>query len=73
MTETVGQMTPSELSDLIENILEKKLLELFKDPDQDLELNELMSTRLREQRALVSAGERGLSSDSFPLSLKDPS
>ena len=71
MTETVGQMTPSELSDLIENILEKKLLELFNDPNQDLELNELMSTRLRQQRALVSAGDKALPPDSFPFSLTD--
>jgi|CXWK01.1.fsa_nt_gi hypothetical protein len=71
MTETVGQMTPSELSDLIENILEKKLLELFIDPDQDLELNELMSTRLREQRDLVSSGERGLSIEAVRRQLMD--
>jgi len=71
MTETVGQMTPSELSDLIENILEKKLLELFIDPDQYLELNELMSTRLREQRDLVSSGERGLSIEAVRRQLMD--
>lgn len=61
MTETVGQMTPSELSDLIENILEKKLLELIKDPDIGLELKDSLAIRLYQQQAQVSNGERGLS------------
>lgn len=63
MTETVGQMTPSELSDLIENILEQKLLELFKDPDTGLELNENVLERLRQQQKSVYQGDRGLSLD----------
>lgn len=61
MTETVGQMTPSELSELIENILEKKLLEIFKDADRGLELSETIADRLQRQHELVKAGERGLS------------
>lgn len=63
MTETVGQMTPSELSELIENILEQKLLELFKDPDTGLELNEYVIERLQQQQESVYQGDRGLSLD----------
>lgn len=63
MTETVGQMTPSELSDMIENILEQKLLELFKDPDTGLELNENVLGRLQRQQKKVYQGDRGVSLD----------
>lgn len=63
MTETVGQMTPSELGDLIENILEQKLLEMLKDPDTRLELNEDVLKRLQQQQKSVYQGDRGLSLD----------
>ena len=63
MTETVGQMTPSELSDMIENILEQKLLELLKDPDTGLELNENVLGRLQRQQKKVYQGDRGVSLD----------
>lgn len=63
MTTTVGQMTPSELSDLIESILERKLLELFSDPDSGLVLRPDLVERLRRQQSDVTEGERGLSLD----------
>ena len=56
-------MTPSELSDMIENILEQKLLELFKDPDTGLELNENVLGRLQRQQKKVYQGDRGVSLD----------
>lgn len=71
MTETIGQMSPSELSEMIENIVEKKLLELLKDPDTDFELNEGVVERLLQQRELVSEGDRGLSLEAVRRQLLD--
>lgn len=71
MTETIGQMSPSELSEMIENIVEKKLLELLKDPDTEFELNEGVVERLLQQRELVSEGDRGLSLEAVRRQLLD--
>jgi len=64
-------MSPSELSEMIENIVEKKLLELLKDPDTDFELNEGVVERLLQQRELVSEGDRGLSLEAVRRQLLD--
>ncbi|MCL4805863.1 MAG: hypothetical protein KJ046_16310 [Anaerolineae bacterium] len=71
MTETIGQMSPSELSEMIENIVEKKLLELLKDPDTEFELNEGVVERLLQQRELVGEGDRGLSLEAVRRQLLD--
>jgi hypothetical protein len=72
MTTTVGEMTPSELSNLIESIIEQKLMEILGDPDSGLELQEHVAERLRRQQTEVSQGERGLSLEEVrqQLSLK---
>lgn len=59
MTDTVAQMTIEELRDLIETSIEQKLLEIFGDPDEGLEIRESVRERLLRQRAAVAAGERG--------------
>lgn len=63
MAKTVAQMTTDELRDMIGELIEGKLLELFRDPDVGLELSETFRDRLEQQQREVAAGERGQSLD----------
>lgn len=65
MTMTVGEMTPSELREMIDFIIEQKLREVLGDPDEGLELREIVAARLQKQRMAVAAGERGISLDTL--------
>lgn len=59
MAVTVAKMTKSELKEMIESTVEKKLLQLLGDPDQGLVLRRAIKERLARQRKAVIAGERG--------------
>ena len=59
MGNIVAQMTKRELQDMIEDSIERKLLELFGDPDEGLKLKKSFRARLLRQRRTVAAGERG--------------
>jgi hypothetical protein len=59
MTTVVAQMTKDELQEMMETIIERKLLEILGDPDEDLELRAAIRDRLLRQRKAVAAGERG--------------
>ena len=59
MTNTVAQMTPLELQEMIEDVVDQKFLELFGDPDAGLELREEVRERLIEQQRAVAAGDLG--------------
>ncbi|MDQ3460706.1 MAG: hypothetical protein M3498_15610 [Deinococcota bacterium] len=59
MADTVAEMTREELEELIEAAVEQKLLELLGDPDEGLELHEVVRQRLVEQKRTVASGERG--------------
>lgn len=59
MAVTVAKMTKSELKEMIESTVEKKLLQLLGDPDQELVLRRAIKERLLRQRKTVTAGERG--------------
>ncbi len=63
MASTVAQMTPVELKALIEDAIEKKLIELLQDPDYGLDLQDSVRERLHRQQEAVAAGERGQSFD----------
>lgn len=64
MTMTVGEMTLSELREMIDFIIEQKLREMLGDPDEGLELREAVVVRLRKQQQdAVTTGERGTSPD----------
>ncbi len=63
MSDVVAHMTKAEFSELIETIVEQKLLELLGDADEGLELRELLRRRLEKQRRDVAAGERGRTLD----------
>jgi hypothetical protein len=62
-TNTVAQMTPGELRDMlesvIENAVEQKLVEILGDPDEGLEIRETVRDRLLLQREAVISGECG--------------
>ena len=59
MAVTVGQMTKDELKEMIETLIEQKLLEFLGDPDEGLELRTSVRERLLRQKKAVAAGERG--------------
>jgi hypothetical protein len=59
MTDTVAEMTRTELKEMIEMIIEQKLLEIFGDPDEGLELHESVRKRLLKQQEAFASGERG--------------
>ncbi len=59
MEKSVAEMTPSELREMMGDLIEEKLVELLGDPDQGLELRDSLRERLLRQRREVAAGERG--------------
>jgi hypothetical protein len=59
MEKTVAEMTTRELRDMVGNLIEEKLVELFGDPDQGLELRDSLRERLLRQKRETAAGERG--------------
>jgi len=59
MTVTVAQMTREDLALLIESSVERKLLEMLGDPDEELEIKRTVRDRLLRQRKAVARGERG--------------
>jgi len=59
MATTVAQMTKNELIEVIETVLEQKLLELLGDPDEGLPIRKSVRDRLLRQKQAVAAGERG--------------
>jgi hypothetical protein len=61
MATTVAQMSKDELRELIETSIEQKLLEMFGDPDEGLEIRKSLRDRLVRQRKTVAMGERGQS------------
>ncbi len=60
MSSTVAQMSKKELTQIISNVVEEKLIELFGDPDEGLKLKETLRKRLSRQKRAVSKGERGV-------------
>lgn len=60
MADTVAQMSPLELRELIEDVVEQKLDELLGDPDVGCELRDDIKARLIRQRKEIEAGERGI-------------
>ncbi len=59
MATTVGEMTKDELKELIDALIDQKLLELLGDPDEGLEIKKALRERLLRQKKAVAAGERG--------------
>ena len=59
MATTVAHMTTSELREMIETIVEQKLLELLGDPDEGLPIRKSVRDRLLRQKRAVVEGQRG--------------
>ena len=57
---TVGELTLEEFRQIVEQVVEEKLLELLGDPDEGLTLREEVQARLRRTLARERAGERGI-------------
>jgi hypothetical protein len=58
-TDTVAQMSIAEFREMIEVIIEQKLLEMFGDPDEGLKIRESVRNRLLAQKEAVATGEQG--------------
>jgi hypothetical protein len=56
MSTKVTELTVDEFRQVIENTVEQKLLEMFGDPDEGLELSEDIKARLNRARADKEAG-----------------
>jgi len=52
-------MTTSELWEMIETIIEQKLLEWLDDPDEGLPIRKSVRDKLLRQKQTVAVGERG--------------
>jgi len=59
MADTVAQMTKEELREMLDAIIEQKLLELLGDPDEGRQIRESLLKRLVRQKEQVAKGERG--------------
>lgn len=58
-TTTVAEMSKDELREMIEALIEQKLLEILGDPDEGLEIRKPVRERLLRQKEAVAAGDRG--------------
>ena len=56
---TVTEMTKEEFREMLETLIEEKLLELLGDPDEGLPIQKTVRDRLLRQREAVASGERG--------------
>jgi hypothetical protein len=52
-------MTREELAQMVSSVVEQKLVELFGDPDDGMELKSTLRKRLVRQKKSVAKGERG--------------
>ncbi len=59
MSSTVAQMSKQELTRIISNVVEQKLVELFGDIDEGLSMKQNFRKRLLRQKRAVAKGERG--------------
>jgi hypothetical protein len=57
---TVADMTKDELREMIGELIEEKLVELFGDPDENLVVRDTIKLRLQQQMKSVAAGDRGV-------------
>ncbi len=59
MSSTIAQMSKQELTKIISNVVEQKLVELFGDVDEGLSMKQNFRKRLLRQKKAVAKGERG--------------
>jgi len=59
MGTVVADMTIEEFSEMLDAVIERKLLELLGDPDEGLPIRKSVRDRLVRQAEAVAGGERG--------------
>ena len=59
MGKMVAEMTTEELKEMLGELIENKLTEILRDPDEGLVLRDAVRERLESQRLAVERGERG--------------
>lgn len=59
-TSTLGQMTKKEFTKILSNVVEQKLVELYGDPDEGLNVKDQLRKRLIRQKKAVVKGSRGV-------------
>jgi hypothetical protein len=69
MTTKIAEMSKEEFSELMESIIEKKLLEIIERFDEDSYMLDEIRERLLTQKELVAKGERGEDFDEVVKSL----
>lgn len=57
---TVDKLTIPQFEALLERVVERKLLELFGDPDAGMELKPSVKAQLHRSMLAVKRGERGI-------------
>ncbi|MGC9394825.1 MAG: hypothetical protein ACP5J4_08215 [Anaerolineae bacterium] len=65
----VADMSVEELKTLIQETVTQTLLDLFRDPDEGLELREDFKSLLQQSLAAVKADEKTLTADSVAAKL----
>ncbi|MBN1875457.1 MAG: hypothetical protein JXA33_14600 [Anaerolineae bacterium] len=65
----VADMSIDELRALIQETVTQTLMELFRDPDEGLELREDFQDRLQQSLLAVKTGEKTLTADSVAAKL----
>ena len=60
MSSTVVQVSKQELTKIISNVVEQKLVELFGDLDYGLTMKQNLRKRLLRQKRAVEKGDRGI-------------
>lgn len=59
MNSTVIEVTTDDLRNLVDDLVEEKLLSFFGDPEADMEIRDELKTRLLRQRREMQKGENG--------------
>ncbi len=59
LSTTIAEMTKADLKEMLEEIIEQRLLELLSDPDEGLPIRKSVRERLLRQKQAVAMGERG--------------
>ncbi len=70
MSTKVAELTVDEFKRLLEETMERKLLEMFSDPDRGFELRPEFEQRLRRSLAYVAAGGKTLSLEELTARLE---
>ena len=66
---TVAELTTYQLKDLIRDVVKQTILDLFKDPDEGLELREEIEKSLRQSLAAVEGGAKTIPAEEVAASL----